>query len=138
MNVSDIKKGAAVIKEIWEFLNSTEVKDLLNDIIEKTEHKLTFDEYCRMLSKSIDEIILKVQREKNFTCYGGEINFKIDNDSKYICFSVDMYFQDKDKQWYKQTQGGTTRLSKFHESAAAKINEIKENGGYSMEIEPPQ
>lgn len=137
MNTSEIKAFVVTAKGIWDFLN-TDVSDLVNDIIDKTEHKLSFNEFATMLGTVIDEMVIEIEKKENIICHGGELKLTIDNEKNLMLFIAEMYFKTTDGKWLKKEKGGSTRLSKFHDSANHKIKEISEQGEYIIEIEPPQ
>lgn len=122
-------------------LSKVSVKEVILNFFRVFEHKISFDEYMDMLSKSIDESVIEEQkREPGKIFMGGHISFSISDDKKFMLFNVENYYK-KGEEWFKNKSGGKTPLSKFDNGSAQMINEIlkkQENGEvFEYKIDPP-
>lgn len=115
--------------------------EIILNFFKSFEHRISFDEYINMLSRSIDDNIIEEQKQESGKIFvGGHIFFKISDDKKFLLFNVENYYK-KGEKWFKNKSGGRTLLSKFDNDSAQMINDIWEkqkNGGvWEYKIDPP-
>jgi len=116
------------------------IAETLKEWLESTERKITYSEYIKIFSDTIDKKILEQgQKQKDLHFHGGKVNFFVNKLKGMIDFEVEYYYKSQNGSWIKTTEKGCTRITKFDVKDRDTLDFINRSESEPLEIsiDPP-
>lgn len=110
------------------------VIDMLQDTIEGfISGKRSLQEWAKIISPEIDNVITRAKEEDNISYVGGKLKFSF-SDKQYQknWISYELYFIDDEKNWKKVAAKSDVYASVFTQES---LDEIFSKGEFSYEVE---
>lgn len=98
------------------------------------KHNMELEELIKKCSKKIDEKIL-IEKEKGLKYLGGTVKIKYDENNLSVNVSFELYFQDKNKNFF-QTDGLIKYKAEYLSEKA--IKKLKNKEYIEFEIDEPE
>ena len=114
--------------------------ETLKEWLESIENKITYSEYIKIFSDTIDKKILEQEKkQKDLQFHGGKVTFSVNNSKGMIDFEVEYYYKSQNGSWIKTTEKGCTRITKFDikDSETSDFLSRSESELLEISIDPP-
>lgn len=107
--------------------------DIIDSIFNKFETKISSDEVIKKYSDTIDNFIIKTEKENNINYVGGK--FKMNLTEKYLVIVVECYFQNEKREWIKKYSENNIDVNRIDEVS---LQRLKKQEKIEFDIENPE
>lgn len=94
----------------------------------------SLEEITTAYSDEMDQMILKIEQEHALFFRGGIFDFHYVNE-KFFKITIDLFFQDQEQKWKKQSAKQSLSIKQLIPEAA---EELRTKGKVSFDIDPPK
>lgn len=114
------------------FQKNDNLEIILQTLLNKITLKMKLEDIINIYSNSIDEFILKTEKESKLNFIGGKLKLQLME--KEMLINVECYFQDQNKTWVKKYSYNKIEVNRIEEESLSKF---KDANVIEFDIETP-